>query len=194
MSNEIKLYPKYAIGDTLYTIMQKHAYDTCPQCAGVGEYINGQAKFYCSSCQGSGSVKTSKQKWFPCENVVLVTGYRFTVGKNETVIKYRGKMYGATVNRAENALYRTIEESQAECDRRNVEKITLPLASIKIQDEWVKTIPSPEKIAERVQEWKSKGRFNTRVAVDKNAMLLDGYSAYLVAKMFDVQEMKVEVA
>lgn len=43
-------------------------------------------------------------------------------------------------------------------------------------------LASDEKIAKRFLEFYHTGQFNTNVALDDNAVLIDGYSAYLVAQ------------
>ena len=49
-------------------------------------------------------------------------------------------------------------------------------------DYMARTKPSDEKIAKRFLEFYHTGQFNTNVALDDNAVLIDGYSAYLVAQ------------
>lgn len=44
--------------------------------------------------------------------------------------------------------------------------------------------PNPEKIAQRMTEFYGTGRFNTAVLFSPDGNLRDGYTAYLVAKMF----------
>lgn len=44
--------------------------------------------------------------------------------------------------------------------------------------------PAPEKISQRMIEFYSAGKFNTPVIFSADGNLRDGYTAYLVAKMF----------
>lgn len=56
------------------------------------------------------------------------------------------------------------------------------MSAIKIPEYMARTKPSDEKIAKRFLEFYHTGQFNTNVALDDNAVLVDGYSAYLVAQ------------
>lgn len=58
------------------------------------------------------------------------------------------------------------------------------LDQITIPTKFIESIPAPEKIAKRVKELYS-GEFKTRIEVDPYLKLKDGYTAYLVSKMFD---------
>lgn len=53
--------------------------------------------------------------------------------------------------------------------------------------------PSPEKIKTRIEEFYSGGSFNTNVEVETDNTLIDGYTAYLVAKMFDHTYLKCHI-
>lgn len=60
------------------------------------------------------------------------------------------------------------------------------LDQIIIPTKFIESIPAPEKIAKRVKELYS-GEFKTRIETDPFLELKDGYTAYLVAKMFDIE-------
>lgn len=58
----------------------------------------------------------------------------------------------------------------------------IPLNSIRIPKYMSRTRPKDEKIAKRFLEFYHTGRFDTNIALDENGVLVDGYSAYLVAR------------
>lgn len=60
----------------------------------------------------------------------------------------------------------------------NIEEIHIPL-------EFAMSNPSAGKISKRVNEFYRGGRFDTKVIFSPDYNLRDGYTAYLVAKMFD---------
>lgn len=62
--------------------------------------------------------------------------------------------------------------------------IDAPMEDIYIPMGFLARYPSPNKIALRVAEFYDTGRFDTRVVFDQDGQLKDGYTAYLVAKMF----------
>jgi len=68
-----------------------------------------------------------------------------------------------------------------------------PLSEIKIGNHMKMTRPARKKIVERLKEYYEDEKFYTRVSIDKRGYLVDGYSAYLVAKMFDLKEIPVMI-
>lgn len=58
----------------------------------------------------------------------------------------------------------------------------VPMSAIKIPEYMTRTKPSDDKIAKRFLEFYHTGQFNTNVALSDNGVLVDGYSAYLVAQ------------
>ena len=77
----------------------------------------------------------------------------------------RGRRYGTVV--------------AADLDEQDVKEV---MSTIKIPGYMARTKPIDEKIAKRFLEFYHTGQFNTNVALDDNAVLIDGYSAYLVAQ------------
>lgn len=68
-----------------------------------------------------------------------------------------------------------------------------PVSDIKIGNHMKKTRPAKKKLFERLTEYYKDETFYTRVSIDKRGYLVDGYSAYLVAKMFDIKEIPAVV-
>jgi len=68
----------------------------------------------------------------------------------------------------------------------------VPLSEIHVPWRMASSSPSSEKIAKRVQEFYDFSDFETRVVIDEHGNLIDGYTAYLVAKMFDHETLKAE--
>lgn len=58
------------------------------------------------------------------------------------------------------------------------------MEDIKIPDIFSSTYPSIEKINKRLEEYYDSGKFNTLVKLNHDNLMLDGYTAYLVARMF----------
>lgn len=59
---------------------------------------------------------------------------------------------------------------------------SIPIEAIKIPSYLARSTPSEDKIGKRFLEYYSTGQFNTRVTVDDDGVLTDGYTAYKVAK------------
>lgn len=72
-------------------------------------------------------------------------------------------------------------------------RMNYPTAQIKIENGMKATRPGKKKIIARLNEYYEHGAFNTVLIVDSNHCLKDGYTAYLVAKMFDLPEIPVMI-
>ena len=98
----------------------------------------------------------------------------------------RGRRYGTVVaaDLDEQDVKEVMLASGATFPLSTIEATTqkVPMGIIKIPGYIARTKPSDEKIAKRFLEFYHTGQFNTNVALDDNAVLIDGYSAYLVAQ------------
>ncbi len=68
---------------------------------------------------------------------------------------------------------------------------TFPMASIQIPKYMSNTKPREEKIAKRFLEFYHTGRFDTDIIIDQDHMLVDGYSAFLVAETLKLDYLPV---
>lgn len=71
--------------------------------------------------------------------------------------------------------------------------VRLKLEDITIQHQWKYTLPDPEKLGKRVAEYyrcRNENKpivFDTDISFSKSGVLRDGYSAFLVARMFGLE-------
>ncbi len=65
----------------------------------------------------------------------------------------------------------------------------IKIDDIKITSAFSDSLPAPEKIESRETEYKLFGKFLTKVEFNKAGYLLDGYTAYLVAKKLGHKEL-----
>ena len=79
---------------------------------------------------------------------------------------------------------------------------TIKLSRIKISQEMKSTMPRVEKISQKYEYYKNKIRVNKKygtnhnplqssIILDKHNMIVDGYTSYLLAKMFDINKVEV---
>lgn len=98
----------------------------------------------------------------------------------------RGKKYGLVVGSIVDAddVREVMYASGATFPLRKIIAVTfdIPLDIIQIPDYMKRTKPSDDKIAKRFMEFYHTGQFDTNVALDDKGVLVDGYSAYLVAQ------------
>ena len=66
----------------------------------------------------------------------------------------------------------------------------VPLDELYIPEGFLASRPSPKKIFKRILEFYKTGNFNTSVVVSTDGELRDGYTAYLVAKMFGAETLR----
>ena len=99
----------------------------------------------------------------------------------------RGRKYGIVVGSVVNKadVHELMVASGATFPLRQIVATTADIAldSIAIPDYMKHSKPSDEKIAKRFMEYYHNKKFNTNVLVADNGLLLDGYTAYLVAKV-----------
>ena len=98
----------------------------------------------------------------------------------------RGRKYGVVVGSVVNEadVRDLMTASGATFPLRKIVGTTCDIAmdSIVVPDYMKHSKPSDEKIAKRFMEYYHTGKFSTNVVVADNNKLVDGYTAYLVAK------------
>lgn len=67
---------------------------------------------------------------------------------------------------------------------------TVKVSEIKIPNRFETTYPLTNKIAECYEHYRKHEFFDRAIIVDKSGMLLDGYVAYLVARMLGIEQVK----
>lgn len=99
----------------------------------------------------------------------------------------RGKKYGVTVGSVVNSddVMEVMQASGATFPLRKILAAThdIKLADITIPDYMARHSPCDALLSKRFLEYYHTTQFNTKVVVDENGVLKDGYSAYLVAKL-----------
>lgn len=68
--------------------------------------------------------------------------------------------------------------------------IEMPIEEIHIPLDYIATNPEAVKITKRIEEFYTTGKFNTPVIFSADGNLRDGYTAYLVAKMFEHETLR----
>lgn len=63
--------------------------------------------------------------------------------------------------------------------------------SIKIQDRFKRSKPSPEKIKTHLKYYIENNKFMKPIILDENSTLVDGYITYLIAKLFSYKKIDV---
>lgn len=98
----------------------------------------------------------------------------------------RGLRYGTAVSAALNAddVKDVMAATGAIEPLRRIVNVarSISLGCIRIPSYMAQSRPSDEKIAKRFLELYHTGDFQTNITVDKDGTLVDGYTAYLVAK------------
>lgn len=182
---------KYLNGDSVYTTKQSKLKKNCLVCEGVGRIKYNDKDIRCPECMGAGSFKTDKVIHIVCDEPFIINTTKITVNSSGDVsVKYKGYCGQIGMNRAEENLHLTKEESQAKCDELNKERVYMNVSDIVIQDSLK---PSIDKIQEKLIYYKDNNRFNKNIVVDQNKVLQDGYITYLICNMLNIKIVKVVV-
>lgn len=77
------------------------------------------------------------------------------------------------------------------CEEFQYSVSVVPLEQVKITKAFATTIPAAKKIAKRVDFFKKNKSFDNQIILDKDMVLHDGYTQYLVCKMFGIKHVAV---
>ena len=67
------------------------------------------------------------------------------------------------------------------------------LSKIKIKPEMAITYPRPNKFKWKYSFYRDLHKFESEIVLDKHYYLIDGYTTYLLAKMFGFKKIKVKI-
>lgn len=181
---------KFTYGDSVYLIGQSPVSKQCPMCNATKLY-DGER---CPACHATGTIQMERKEWKVMDEPFIIDHFRVSINMHGVSgVRYHGHAGFKSLNRAEENLFETVEAAQAECDRRNLVRVEVALSDIKISSCFAGTIPAADKLAKRVGEYKKGGKFTTEIYVNKNMELWDGYTTYMVCRMFDIKAIKVIV-
>lgn len=96
-----------------------------------------------------------------------------------------GTVIGVLVSNGEDEAKKIMVAAGAKFPLRKIVAVeqSIPIEAIKIPSYLAHSTPSEDKIVRRFLEYYRTGQFDTRVTVDDDCVLTDGYTAYKVAKM-----------
>lgn len=110
----------------------------------------------------------------------------------------RGAVVGVLISSGADEAKRIMVSSGAKFPLRQVVAtepriIHIPIEDIKVPSYMTRSTPGENKIAKRFLEYYRTGQFNTRVAVNDDGVLTDGYTAYKVARMLHLTHLPAVV-
>ena len=68
---------------------------------------------------------------------------------------------------------------------------TIRLSRIKINGDMRNSMPRPVKMKYKYIHYLTTGEFQSKIRVDRRNVLVDGYTSYPLAKMFDVKKVEI---
>lgn len=159
------------------------------------EMMTGNVRAYnCPECGGKGTVKaTGQAKYEVGEGVVI--SVEATMSQDKEKVIYRVTDSGNYTNRtvADDKLYLDQASAEKECAFMNLERRLVRIEYVEVPCSFAATIPCNEKLMLRLDEWRNHRKFETEIFVDENLKLFDGYTSYLVYRMFGVSEIPVVI-
>lgn len=130
--------------------------------------------------------------WFEVPDQI---GHQLLPGTRVACDTVRGKKYGVTVGSVVDSddVMEVMQTSGATFPLRKIIDAArdIRLTSITIPGYMAQHSPCDALLSKRFLEYYHNAQFNTKVVVDENGVLKDGYSAYLVAKMLGLSVISV---
>lgn len=183
---------KYDIGDTVYIIKREKISIVCPICDGKKKIEYKEKLMTCPECHGAGCQQSQKEISVVKDESYKVNSIKISISNKNGDYTTRYKVYSMTesCSRAEENLYCSKEEAQLVCDNLNKERKYINLNDIIISDSFSKTVPAAEKLSTLIDEYKINKTISKEISINNENVLIDGYTAYLVSKMFGIQIVK----
>lgn len=162
----------------------------------VESVLNDNVKEYeCPECHGSGQIKFIKQKKYRIIEYT-VDAIQMTIGGDKippVIIYFAKDENGSICKFLGEQFFVSREEAEKKCFILNLERKEIELDKIQVPYYFANKIPCNEKINKRLDEWRKSKRFNTEIYVDENYNLFDGYTSYLIYRMFGIDFVPVVV-
>lgn len=207
---------KANIDDTVYYLKRINRV-TCPLCNGDGEIIlapkvsatsigeqiveqfmnasmGNVKKYKCPECGGKGTVKaTGQEKYEVGKGTVISIEATMNQGHEKVIYRVADSINSTNRTLTSEKLYLDQEDAEKQCRFMNLERRLVPLECVQIPPCFAKTIPYNEKLMNRLNEWRSRRKFETEIYVDENLNLFDGYMAYLTYRMLGIFDIPVVI-
>jgi hypothetical protein len=150
--------------------------------------------YVCPECRGKKTIKASGQIKYQIEQAVIemMEANVLPDGRVATIYYVRSETNNV-LKLMEDNIYFSLEDAQKDCEYFNLERRNVLLTDVKITSSFAKTQPRNEKLNKRLDEYRSHGACETPILVDENMVLFDGYTSYLVYKMFGVEKIPVTI-
>lgn len=187
---QIKLNIEHEIGKEVFIVKQVNSIDECPYCKGKGILILklNDLELNCPNCYGKGYVENHVKKVYAvCTEPCVVEGVKVVVTKDDVRCSYKIKRGSSSCNRDVSNVFSTKEEAEEFCFKMNKPRKIVLLKDIVIQDTFKNSKPDPNKIKTKIEYYNQHGRFDKKIVVNEQNVLVDGYITYLIAKMYDRQ-------
>lgn len=207
---------KANIDDTVYYLKRINRV-TCPLCNGDGEIIlapkvsatsigeqiveqfmnasmGNVKKYKCPECGGKGTVKaTGQEKYEVGKGTVISIEATMNQGHEKVIYRVADSINSTNRTLTSEKLYLDQEDAEKQCRFMNLERRLVPLECVQIPPCFAKTIPCNEKLMNRLNEWRSRRKFETEIYVDENLNLFDGYTAYLTYRMLGIFDIPIVI-
>ena len=185
-----------SIGDLVYYLTPIHQV-ICPVCCGnkkINVVFGEIEKTYdCPECKGKGKIRNKAPFKYELRSGEVMA-MNIAVDEDKMIYTYIvEKENGGLRSLIMDECYLTKEEAEKELTFKNLDRPTVPIDQIKIPGCYAKTIPATEKLMQRIDEYRANYRPDMEIYVDENYNLFDGYTAYLIYKMFGHTEIPVVV-
>lgn len=181
-------------GDTAYTIKRTRIEVPCHVCEGKKTIIYNDKNMKCPECMGNGMFISDKYTNIVCNEQMTISSTKISInGNGQISVKYKGYCGINSLNRSEDNLFPTRVIAQLKCDELNKEKTFIEIEDIVIQDSYKVNQPSIDKIQTKLDYYKINKKFEKDIVIDKENVLKDGYTNYLICKLLNIYRVKAIV-
>lgn len=187
LTKPMSINQKYNDSDELFNSLVHQFAQNCT------DVTLGNVKEYnCPECHGEGVVKTKSPKYEVGYGTII--GIMLTQTVSDTTLIYRvAEDDNIRHKLTDNCVWLTKEAAQKKCDFLNLERRIVPIECIQVPSCFAATIPCNEKLMRRLNEWRKLKKFETEIYVDENMNLFDGYTSYLIYRMFGYVDIPVVI-
>lgn len=156
--------------------------------------LSGKFNTYtCPECKGKGTVKATGQTKYQVVSG-LVNRIAAVAGENGTANTYYFNAEdGGGFTATDETLYVDKDKAEYDCRVRNLERKIVNINHIGVTAAFASTQPCNTKLNKWLDEYRRSGKFDTEIYVTEKGVLFDGYTAYLVYKMFGVENVPVVI-
>ena len=110
---------EFAIGEEVYSIINKQMEIKCSLCEGKGQFEHNTHNVRCPQCKGTGKITSNYKSWEVIDEKLTVGSIKANIGSNNITLRYGLHSKLTRLRRGSQNVFKTYEEAQNKCDELN---------------------------------------------------------------------------